>query len=720
MVRFFAAVIRPLLEVIAARRVIEIGAAAGDHSKLLSQWCRENRARLWVIDTAPRFDAMAFEAEFRGVTTIHKGESLNVLPELPSADMVLIDGDHNWHTVFHELETIRRRATGEGRQFPVCVFHDTGWPYGRRDLYYDPGRVPGSARHPTKRGPLLPHVGGIAEYGLNPHLTHAEQEGGERNGVLTAIEDFLAGSPEEFALTHLPILFGLSVLTPEALIRSNSDLQLLIRDLSPGERWNSLLATVEAERCYGTAAMHRLMPLPLPPDLPSAGDVAGRTFSSSVPAEALSGIQQGVLRQTYRGRAFYKSPFDLSLYRQLFEKLRPQTVIEIGTADGGGALWFADTMSGLGIAGRVVTIDRQGPPPGFSDARITTLVGEGQTLEDVLSATLLAALPKPWVVVEDSAHVYEVSRAVLEFFDRYLAPGDYLVVEDGIVRSLPGEQYRKYCDGPSRAIETFLRDRGANYAIDTALCDHFGYNVTYNPNAWLRRTGETRIPEPIGFYHDFRNLGLHNVQLPGIFAANQSAKAPTLSAYLLFAIAKLKNRGVRPISFAELFCADAYYAQFARRFGADRSTGFDSNKDGFLDQARAANALLGSDVELVATTVEGIPPDRRFSIVANIGGLYHVDDPAAVLLQSARMAEHYLIVQNVVSLATSSPEYFERPAPGWTWGNRFSRQSFDALIGRLGFAVVDTEFNVLTGNDRPEDRGSVYYLIDVTSRYNPG
>ena len=230
----------------------------------------------------------------------------------------------------------------------------------------------------------------------------------------------------------------------------------------------------------------------------------------------------------------------------------------------------------------------------------------------------------------------------------------------------------------------------------------------------LNIIGKTSGPEPTGFYHDFRRLGLFNVQLPGIFAANQAAKEPILSAYLLLAIAKLKNRGVTPISFAELFCADAYYAQFAKRFGADSSTGFDSNKDGFLDQARAANRLLGSDVELVATTVEDIPTDRRFSIVANIGGLYHVDDPAAVLVQSAHMEEHYLIIQNVVSLATSSPEYFERPAPGWTWGNRFSRQSFDAMIGRFGFAVVDTAFNVLTGNDRPEDRGSVYYLIDVT------
>jgi hypothetical protein len=186
-----------------------------------------------------------------------------------------------------------------------------------------------------------------------------------------------------------------------------------------------------------------------------------------------------------------------------------------------------------------------------------------------------------------------------------------------------------------------------------------------------------------------------------------------ITAYLLCAIAKLKNRGVRPISFAELFCADGYYTMFARMFGADSACGFDSNKDGFLDQARTVRALLGLDVELICTNVEDIPPDQRFSIVANIGGLYHVDDPVAVLQQSFRMAESYLIVQNVVSLATADEAYFERPAPGWTWGNPLSRESFDKLIRDSGMTVVDSGFNILAGNPRPEDRGSVYYLIDI-------
>ena len=75
------------------------------------------------------------------------------------------------------------------------------------------------------------------------------------------------------------------------------------------------------------------------------------------------------------------------------------------------------------------------------------------------------------------------------------------------------------------------------------------------------------------------------------------------------------------------------------------------------------------------------------------------------------MAKQYLIVQNVVSLANTDENYYEAPAPGWDWGNRYSRESFDRMIRSLGYDIEDSFFNHLEGNDRPEDMGSVYYLI---------
>lgn len=214
-------------------------------------------------------------------------------------------------------------------------------------------------------------------------------------------------------------------------------------------------------------------------------------------------------------------------------------------------------------------------------------------------------------------------------------------------------------------------------------------------------------------YHDFSWLGLPTPQIDGIYGPNQQAKAPVIAAYILLAFARLHCRGVKPVSFAEMFCADGFYAMFAAKFGAARAVGYDNDRDGHLASANAIRDALGlTQVSFTRCDVEAIPAEARYSVVANVGGLYHVDDPIAVLRRSYDMAEHYLIVQNVVSLAHDDPGYFERPAPGLTWGNRYSRSGFDALVRKQGWTIVDSAFNELTANPRIEDRGSVYYLIE--------
>ena len=77
--------------------------------------------------------------------------------------MVLIDGDHNWYTVLSELETIERLCDERGQGFPLVLLHDIGWPYGRRDLYYDPASIPEEHRKPYDKKGMLPGVPGLVE-----------------------------------------------------------------------------------------------------------------------------------------------------------------------------------------------------------------------------------------------------------------------------------------------------------------------------------------------------------------------------------------------------------------------------------------------------------------------------------------------------------------------------------------------------------------------------
>lgn len=216
-------------------------------------------------------------------------------------------------------------------------------------------------------------------------------------------------------------------------------------------------------------------------------EAQGRRFDTEAPTPLLDVIQQGVLRSVYRGVPFLKSPFDIGIYLQLLSVQQPRSVVEIGTKHGGSALWFADMLSAAGVAEpAVVSVDIR-PLAAFTDPRIRFLKGVAQELQHVLTPDLLAGLPRPLLVIDDSSHRYEDALAVLRFFDPVLAAGDRIVVEDGVVRHLGDPIYQRYEDGPSRAVRDFLAETGERYAIDAALCDHYGRNVTYNPNGYLLR-----------------------------------------------------------------------------------------------------------------------------------------------------------------------------------------------------------------------------------------
>jgi cephalosporin hydroxylase len=211
-----------------------------------------------------------------------------------------------------------------------------------------------------------------------------------------------------------------------------------------------------------------------------------RAFRCNIPADFLNQIQNALYRTRYRGVGFLKNPFDLMLYMELIYRLSPGTIIEIGTYVGGSALWYADQMTAHQLTPNVVSIDRD-PQVGFTDSRITFLKGDVFDLGATLSAERLAKLSRPWLVIEDSAHTEETCAAALAFFDTHLQSGDYIVIEDGHVADLPPDVYGRYENGPNRAVAAFLKERGGDYEVDVSLCDFFGENVTFCPNAWLRR-----------------------------------------------------------------------------------------------------------------------------------------------------------------------------------------------------------------------------------------
>lgn len=245
--RFWGVLIRPMIEARGFTRAVEIGSQAGGNTKQLLQLCVELGAHADIVDPFPPHNMPELQGLLATNGRFHQGLSLDVLPELPAADVYLLDGDHNYYTVFNELRLIQDKVEAEATRWPVIFFHDVLWPYARRDLYYDPENVPEHGRHPWTLGGVLPGEAGVfTDRGLNRHLKHAE-EGGEKNGVLTAIEDFMATRPGAYEWRAVPVLHGLGVLFPSE--EAQSEWVAPLRELlDVPERVRQLYQLVEGDR----------------------------------------------------------------------------------------------------------------------------------------------------------------------------------------------------------------------------------------------------------------------------------------------------------------------------------------------------------------------------------------------------------------------------------------------------------------------------------------
>jgi hypothetical protein len=243
--RFWSKVIRPILRAAQPDVVVEVGAGAGAHTRRLARFCRSHSVAFHVIDPAPRFDP----AELGDGVVFHRGVSLEVLPEMGPVDVALIDGDHNWYTVNSELRLLQRVARSAGRPTPLAVCHDVCWPYGRRDNYHDPETIPAEYRHPWERAGILPGSGDLHRgRGLNARLANAKDEGGPRNGVMTAIEDFVAAANEPVKLTVLPVMHGLAILAPTSRLEANPRLERVVARWGTATGLADLIPLVEEER----------------------------------------------------------------------------------------------------------------------------------------------------------------------------------------------------------------------------------------------------------------------------------------------------------------------------------------------------------------------------------------------------------------------------------------------------------------------------------------
>lgn len=191
-----------IIDKIGARSVCEIGSEGGLMSEELHARYRSGQLdRLTVIDPFPT-PTVASYADDKGCKVLPK-LSLDALPDLPAHDVYILDGDHNYFTVYGELKQLVRHENS------LFIMHDISWPWAYRDLYYDASILPDSAKNDPVDAAIHPSSGGIVPAGFDGrgHYTVAAQEGGDTNGVFRAVEAISQEHNIEF--TSVPALFGI-------------------------------------------------------------------------------------------------------------------------------------------------------------------------------------------------------------------------------------------------------------------------------------------------------------------------------------------------------------------------------------------------------------------------------------------------------------------------------------------------------------------------------
>jgi hypothetical protein len=203
--RSYDFLIGPMINHIKPSHILEIGTKEGLNTKKLYKYCLDNQVKLTCIDPYPDFDSKKLKRDYDKFV-MHEDLSLNVLKKIKGVDLLLIDGDHNYYTVFHELNLIESIYKNK---FPNIFLHDVSWPYARRDMYYDLENIPSDWINENRKSGVHPEKSGLLKGAINSNINNAINENTKKNGVLTAIEDFISKSDLELLFNKVNFKNGI-------------------------------------------------------------------------------------------------------------------------------------------------------------------------------------------------------------------------------------------------------------------------------------------------------------------------------------------------------------------------------------------------------------------------------------------------------------------------------------------------------------------------------
>jgi len=222
-----------------------------------------------------------------------------------------------------------------------------------------------------------------------------------------------------------------------------------------------------------------------------------------------------VFNNHFLGVEIWQNPFDMWVFQQMITELKPDVIIETGTAHGGSALFFAMMLEKLNPVGRVISVEIDPDVNNnISEARsfpvfrnrVSIIKGDSvssQTLDRIQQAIDDIQRDKNAgrdssdqqdlvvLVTLDSLHSAEHVLEELRVYSRFVSKGSYIVVQDTVIDSNP-----KFVDwfvlpwaigataGPSLAVQEFL-DKNTNFRRDKRWEKFY---FTFYPGGFLKKS----------------------------------------------------------------------------------------------------------------------------------------------------------------------------------------------------------------------------------------
>ena len=177
-----------------------------------------------------------------------------------------------------------------------------------------------------------------------------------------------------------------------------------------------------------------------------------------------------------------KNPLDAWIYQEIIYEIKPEIIVEIGSAEGGGTLYLANLLDLIGN-GKVISIDIDRSKYNVKHDRIISFTGDSASPE-IVEKVSEQCNDKTVLVFHDGEHSKEQVTKDLNAYSGLVSVNSYFIVEDGITDLFkPKDCLGGRKDGPLVAVEQFVKDNG-NFVVDK---ERERYILTYNPKGFLKR-----------------------------------------------------------------------------------------------------------------------------------------------------------------------------------------------------------------------------------------